>query len=305
MLTRSLRRSIAFAAVLGLATLATRDASATGPEASAEARAEARTLYKRGTEAAQRGKLAEAAQLFAQAAELVPHAATHIAAGRSFLASKDEVAAADHFARALSLGAPEAERADVESTLATLRKKLGWVEVRGESGTTRLDDGRSLPIPSALHGEPGKHTLSFTLAGGEGRVEIELHAGRGEEAEAALVREEPDAAPTPAPATPREPPSAGSSPLLIGGLVGVGLGVIGGGVTLGLGLAANGAKDDFLSSRTQDDFDGATTLETSTNVALGLSVGFAVVGAALVSVALLVDDEAPMEATNGGVAWRF
>lgn len=306
--TRCLRRSTAlvFTATLGLAALATHEAKAAGAEATADAdaRAEARKLYKQGTEAAQRGKLAEAALLFARAAELAPHAATHVAAGRSFLASKDEVGAADHLARALALGAPEAERGDVEATLAKLREKLGWVEVRGEAGTTRLDDRPALPIPSALHGEPGKHTLSFTLAGGEGQVEIELHAGRGEEAEAALVREEPDAATTPAPTT-LEPASAGPSPLLIGGLVGVGLGVLGGGLTLGLGLAANEAKDDFLASRSESDFDGATTLETSTNVALGLSVGFAVVGAALVSVALLVDDEAPVEAANGGVAWRF
>jgi hypothetical protein len=295
--------SLVLAATLALAASSSRDADAAGTESASpsDPRKRARALYQRGTEAAQRGKLAEAAQLFAQAAELVPHAATHVAAGRSFLASKDEVAAADHFARALSLGAPEAERADVESTLASLRGKLGWVEVSGETGSARLDDRRALPIPSALHGEPGKHTLTFTLAAGEGHLEIELRAGEGVVAEAALVRDEPEPAPTPPPSR----PSTGPSPILIGGLAGLGLGVVGGGVTLGLGLAANGARDDFLASRTQSDFDGATALETSTNVALGLSVGLAVVGAALVSVALLVDDEAPLEATNGGVAWRF
>jgi hypothetical protein len=93
-----------------------------------------------------------------------------------------------------------------------------------------------------------------------------------------LVREDFDAEPAPPSIGESEHRAAGRAHSWIGGFVGLGLGVIGGGVTIGLGLAANGAKGDFLASRTQNDFDGATTLETSTNVALVSSVGFAVVG---------------------------
>jgi tetratricopeptide (TPR) repeat protein len=280
------------------------DAQAAPPAASdepADAREKARKLYKQATAAAQRGKLDEAARLFERAAELVPHAATHVAAGRSFLASKNEVAAADHFARALALGAPEAEKADVETSLAKLREKLGWVEVDGEPGKARLDENHSMPIPCALHGLPGTRTLVFELEGGEGRVPIELVAGRAEQAQAALVRDDEPAPPPPPP----PPPRSGPDPLLVGGFVGLGLGVVGGGVTVGLGLAANGAKDDFLASRTRADFDAASSLETGTNVALAVSIGAAVVGGALVGIALLVDEDAPVEATAGGAAWRF
>jgi hypothetical protein len=146
--------ALVFAATLAVAAATTRHAAAAGAASPSDPRERRVRSTRRGTEAAQRGKLAEAARLFEQAAELVPHAATHVAAGRSFLASKNEVAAADHLARALSLGAPEAERADVEATLATLRKKLGWVDVSGRDGKARLDDGRSMPIPPRFTADP-------------------------------------------------------------------------------------------------------------------------------------------------------
>jgi len=82
------------------------------------------------------------------------------------------------------------------------------------------------------------------------------------------------------------------------------LGVVAGGAAAGVGVAALSARDDFLASRSRDDHDAATALETGTNVAIGLGVGFAAIGAALVVGSIFLDGDAP-ETTADGVVIRF
>ncbi len=302
---RRLRR-FAVALVAGVLTLASANAYAGEQEV-----AEARQAYREATAAVQAGDLEKALELFERAAAASPHAATHLAAGRTAFTLGSKVRAADHFTRALQLGLEGADAKEARTKLNQVSAQLGSVRVTGTGGTVRMDGGARLPTPAILHGVPGAHALELTRDDKRATVTVELEKG----GQKAIVLDEvfapkTDAAPpaTPPP-VPDKPDRVSSFPNVLTwvGVTGLVLGGVGGGATAAVGVAALSAKDDFLASRTREDFDTATSLEMGTNVSLGFSVGLGVLGASLIlGSAFMEEDAAATTALTGdGFVIRF
>ncbi len=273
------------------------------------AQAKAREAYKAATEKVRSGDLDAALDLFERAASLSPHAATHLAAGRTALSLGDKPRAADHYARALALGLEGQPAAEAKKSLAAASGDLATVRVSGTGGTARIDAGVVMPTPTILHGKPGPHALTLRRGGEEITIPIVLSASeRGVVVLDDALRPRETAAPPPSdepqPLPPRADDGGFPNGLTWAGVSGLALGVVAGGAAAGVGVAALSARDDFLASRSRDDHDAATALETGTNVAIGLGVGFAAIGAALVVGSIFLDGDAP-ETTADGVVIRF
>ncbi|HVY47975.1 MAG TPA: hypothetical protein VHB21_18940, partial [Minicystis sp.] len=100
----------------------------------------------------------------------------------------------------------------------------------------------------------------------------------------------------PPPAPPPLPPpdtGGGGSGLRTAGIVSLALAGVAAGVSVGLGVAALSAKDTFLASRTQKDFDAANHLETATNVGWAATAVLGAAGATLVVVSLVATPKSP------------
>ncbi|NUO49597.1 MAG: hypothetical protein HOV80_12140, partial [Polyangiaceae bacterium] len=272
--------------------------------------AEARQAYREATAAVQAGDLDKALELFERAAAASPHAATHLAAGRTAFTLGNKARAADHFTRALQLGLEGADAKEAKTKLDQVSAQLGSVRITGTGGTVRMDGGTRLPTPAILHGVSGAHALEITKGDQRATVTVELEIG-GQKAidlDEALAPKA-DTAPAIPPPVPDKPERVSSFPnaLTWVGVTGLVLGGLGGGATAGVGVAALSAKDDFLASRTQEDFDTAESLEMGTNISIGLSVGFGVLGASLLlgSVFMEEDAAATTALTADGFVIRF
>jgi hypothetical protein len=270
----------------------------------------ARAAYKEATAAVQAGELAKGLSLFEEAASKAPHPATHLAAGRTAATLGDKARAADHFARALQLGLVGSEADEARKKLAEVSADLGKVRVTGTGGTARLDGGARLSTPAILHGSQGPHAIMLTKGDRQHAITVELTRGAEQTIalDDALAPKTNEPAPTPEPTPAPEPETVSSFPntLTWVGVTGLVLGGLGGGATAGVGVAALSAKDEFLETRTREDYDAAIALETGTNISLGLSIGLAVIGASLLVGSVFLEEErSPVAFTGDGLLVRF
>lgn len=278
--TRS-RTSRRLAATFVLATaLATPQlAHAQEPAPSQDAGAEARLQYQQGTQAFQQKRYSEAALHFEAAASLRTSSVALYTAGLAWdLASRPE-RAADAYSRALEVGGLDPKQGGLaKDRIGQLERTLGTVAVTAPEGwRVQLDTATEVSTPARLHGAPGVHGLSVRAPGKPiERRDVSLEAGKVVNLELKdepkpPQKVEPEPVKPPAVVQPPPPPPPRQqfwiTRRVIGvGVGGVGLAALGAGVILGLN--ANDAKTAYEAGPTRESFDHASSLQTSTNIAL-------------------------------------
>ncbi len=259
---------------------------------------DARAEYAAGAVALGKSAFREAAEHFEVAAKLRPHAAAFYAAGKAWQRAGELVKSADRLSAALERNElSAADAGDARHRLVSIEGKVGTVNVTGDrTMELQIDDGPTVRPPGARHALPGTHTLYVRGAAGAMSREVTLTAGG-----AILIDLEPELVKSwkavgqadvpdkvePPKVVPDESTKAqnrGGSDLRTAGVVALVGSAAGAGTSIGLGVAAISAKNQFLKSRTQSDFDGAIHLQTATNVGW---VATSVLGAAGVTLVVL------------------
>jgi hypothetical protein len=267
-------------------------------------RASGRALAAQGLTAFKEGRFAEAVDMFTRAESLV-HSPTHVIyIARALEKEGKLVKAREAYLKIkrenLPAGAPEAftkAQQDAAVELEQLQPRIALLKVTVENAPqgelTVTVDGEALP-PAVIGVDapidPGRHELIAMAPGMKSQpVTIELPEG-GRESVTLML--EPDASATtssgPGPvmtgagseqSTSAELDSGGASPLLIGGIVGLGLGAVGLGVGIGFALKSSGKQNEIDDiciidgtncplprqdevTALEDDRDSASTLST-------------------------------------------
>ncbi len=198
-------------------------------------------------------------------------------------------AAAEYAAAARSSTLDRARRDRAKSEAQRVRGRLGNLDADTKTGGGELwvDGERACALPCKLELDPRFHELVAKKAGSESAQRIEIKSGetatvRFEIAETARPTPKPRAVPAPAP----QPEPTSSNAVRPGTLtwVGGGLAVVGVAGFIGFGLRAKKLESDYDAHPTEDTRSQGVTMQTLTNVSLGVVA----VGAALVVVDLFV-----------------
>jgi hypothetical protein len=246
--------------------------------------AQARAAYDRGSEALGDKRWQEAALHFENAGRLNPHAASWYMAASAWEQAGQLDRAADAYHISLEYkGLPDDRVNLAKGRLGALKNTLGTVSVAAPAGwRVHLDDRPDVAVPAVLHGLPGTHVLVVAPADRASfRRDLRLTPGLRAE----IVLSEADA---PADRTDVPPPVVAPTVVTTERVVervvtkevpaqtpltqflGVGLlgaGAIGLGAGAVLGLSAVSARDAYQTSRTQQAFDHARSMQTYTNIA--------------------------------------
>lgn len=238
-----------------------------------EEKAAARALAVQGATALQENKFAEAIDLVTRA-EAIVHAPPHLLLiGRAQVGLGRLVAAKESFLKIireqLPATAPPAfkkAQVDAKADLDEIEPRIGSLRI-ALVGAGAANAGKVIvkldeqPVAAALIGvhrpvDPGKHTVTAFVPG-RSPVTQEVTLGDGEKKEIELSVETPvslvdeeNKYNKPPPQQP-PPPKPGMSPLRIGGIAGMGLGVAGlvvGGVFLGMQSSKQAEADKAFST---------------------------------------------------------
>ncbi|MBX3185719.1 MAG: hypothetical protein KF819_01840 [Labilithrix sp.] len=301
---------------LAIACFATLPAIAEAAPRSA-VEAEAARVFREGETAYASGDFTRAAERFERANALVPHHGVLWNAARSWLRAGEEARAANLLEQFLRVAPGDAaERDQATSSLASLKKKLGCLELRGIGvRDLRVDDA---PVSGSLHYvAPGEHVATGSADGVAVRRVVTV--GAGERTAVLLTAPDPPSpaiAPAPAPrelepreqVEPRVGGSSGISPWFF--VAGAGLTVLGAAATVGSGLDANAQQRRFDAldadptstfAQRSEAFDDAGAAGRRTNVLLGVSLGLAAITA--ITGILLVDWKSAASGGSGAASW--
>jgi hypothetical protein len=277
-------RALAASASLGLAA-ATFVLSS--PAAAADdAVARAAKQFVAGQKAFGAGDYRSAAGLFEGAYRDKPHHSALWNAARSWQRAGDEVRAANLYARFLleaPADAPDRDQANV--AVRDLATRLGRIELHVATGTSNLRlDGKPVEAP-VVYVAAGEHLAEVDSPRGDVRKVV--HAPSGQIVSVTL---EPAPEPSPAPS-----PSAAIAPRDVaqgaeGGaprlppfvfFTGAALSLAGGGLAVASGLDTVDKRDAFLVDPTEARLDAGNASQTRTNLAIGVTVGVAVITGAV------------------------
>lgn len=262
----------------------------------------AKAAFSRGGTAYENKQFVQAARWFLEAHGHAPHSVALFNAGRAWYQAGEIERAADAYATALERGELDTEQSEkARNELARLRRKLGWIEVRGELGV-RVSIGylQDAELPLVTHLAPGDHVLSVISLDGDTWtqiVDVKADSPRSVYAK----RPAPAPAPEPPPAPIVEKRGEGQKTwgivtLTMGGALGVTAGLLGV-ATLDANDAYNedGNTDPDQRSRVQQ-------LKLSTNIAAFSAAALG--GTGTVLLLTLPKDRRPGELTTGirGVA---
>jgi hypothetical protein len=271
-----------FAAVAALITcLAVPSGARAG--AGEDAQASAARAFVAGEGAVDAGDSRHAAAEFEAAYTAKPHHAPLWNAARSWERAGEDVRAANLLERYLHEAPPDAPDRDLATaTVAALSKRLGRIQAHLVGVTDARIDGVALDGASVLWVAPGEHVASAESARGPVRKLVAVE--RGQLVSLTLGSPE-EASPFASPPAPREEVRRPLSPWVVvsGGV----LVVVGAGLTTAFGLETVSKKESFLGDPTQARLDDAHASQTRTNVALGATIGLAVVTGVIA--ALLVE----------------
>ena len=245
----------------------------------------------------------DAAEGFAAAFQLDPRGNTKFNEAQAWRRAGKDGPSADAFERAVTFGGLDGaleERAS--EALAELRSQLGLLVVKRPVGAkVTVAHARARVVPARIHLEPGDY-----------EVEVRFEDGRTDDKTVTMVAGETVTLAFDLPAKPdpmdrgrERPPEPEADPgLVIAGWTCAGLGagaLIAMGALGGLTLSKVSQYDD-TGNTDPALFDEAKTLKTTTNVLLGVGGGLAAVGATLLILGYLGNDDG---GTEPGKAVRF
>lgn len=241
---------------------------------------EARRLYGEAKKALSAKKYSEAALGFEAASRIKAHAVALYTAAQAWELAGEKARAADAYSRALAtpqLSESQTERS--KDRLQALEKELGTAKVIGKGGTkVSLDDHMEMTVPATVHGSPGAHVLSVTLAdGGSEKRALNFIAGKAQEVNLDEAPEPQPNMPSPKPVKLAEPKkhavkadtsSQPSSFWKTFGFIATGAGVAALGGAVLVGTSAKDAEDTYKARPSRETFDHAKGLEMRTNILL-------------------------------------
>lgn len=243
-----------------------------------DAVARAAKQFVEGQKAFGAGDYRRAAALFEGAYRDKPHHSALWNAARSWQRAGEEIHAANLYARFLSeapSNAPDRDQANI--ALKELATRMGRIELHGAEGVSNLRlDAQAFDVP-LLYVAPGEHLAEADSAKGAIRKTVKVDAGQ---TVSVTLEPPPDPAPPPPVAPPVETPRPGGLPPVVF-ITGAALSAVGGGLVIASGLDTVSKRDAFLAEPTQDNLDAGNASQARTNVAIGVTVGVAVVTAAI------------------------
>ncbi|MFO0740711.1 MAG: hypothetical protein U0270_32740 [Labilithrix sp.] len=251
-----------------------------------------------GQSAFEAGDFRRAAGLFETAYATKPHHSALWNAAKSWQRAGEDLTAVNLLERYLKEAPIDAaNRAEANAALSAIEKRVGRIQLQILNVTgAKLDGGAAKEGLSYV--APGEHTLTADDAGKPLRKVVPVKAGEIISVTLAHEKEE-----KPKVIIVEKPVSKGISPwFVLGGGV---LTASAGAVTIFFGLDAVKKADAFKEDQTnQENFDAGNAAQLRTNIALGATIGLAVITTA---VAIFFTDWKGASAPSDGnktAAWR-
>jgi hypothetical protein len=243
--------------------------------------------FRRGRDAFLRNDFHGAGRAFDDAFAAAPHHDSLWNAAQSWESAGELARAANRYAAYLRVAPPGApDRFGATAALAALARKLGRIHVYASTADQPHVDGEAL-TGEFVYVYPGTHVV--TIQRGTGTIDREVSVAAQEDKSISFAGSN-DTPPAPPPhAAAREPLGAATSPersadhpgglppwtVLLGG----GLTLAGAGAATFFGLRSLDAKNEFDRRPSIDLLESGRNDQTLTNVALGVTIGLAVVTA--------------------------
>jgi hypothetical protein len=272
-------RSRALLFVVALSSLAPAFAFEAEAAASAQSAAEkkAAKAFAEGQAAFEAGDFRRAAGLFEAAYAAKPHHSALWNAAKSWQRAGEDLTAVNLLERYLKEAPTDAaNRAEANAALAAIEKRVGRIQLQVLNVTEPKLDNAEVKEGLA-YVAPGEHTLTADDAGKPVRKVVAVKAGEivsvtlspppKEEKPKVIIVEKPA-------------PSRGLSPWFVvgGGILTAGAGA----ATVFFGLDAVKKRDEFVADDTNaDKFDAGNAAQLRTNIALGATIGLAVITTAV------------------------
>jgi hypothetical protein len=234
----------------------------------------AASAFARGTELFEKRDYIGALEAFEEAYRLKPHFMVQCNIARCYEESGDLVQSKTHYQRCLDEGG--ASNAEISKRA---RKALADVQGRivrltvaspGKGGTLHVDGRAAGKAPGDVLVNPGTHVVEVHREGAS-PASATITVRAGETRELSLIPADVPIEPTPTP-----PPSRGHRTLKQHWFwIATALTAAFGAATIGLGVSTIKARDSYLQSKTEDDYNAAVNRRMLTNVFVGLTAAAA------------------------------
>jgi hypothetical protein len=293
-----LAAALTLAAVSTVAHDAPAQSKAAAAKVSKKSKLEAKKAYLMGKKKMSAGKYDGALEHFQKADELVPGAAPkyQIAVCFDKLGKAREAVGAYKAFVGVEPGKKYADRVDAaKKRITELEATLPAVITvsvmpDGVAGVTIKLDGADATGPD-LEMAAGQHTIEVVADGHEPALE-KVDVKGGETREITVTLKSNAVAPPPADDDDDDDDeSDGVDPLMVGGFIGLGIGVVGGVLTAVFGVQALGASGDFDDTPTNELADDAEDSAVLADVFLGVALAGAIAGGVMITLALSGDDD--------------
>lgn len=231
-------------------------------------------LFVEGQHAFNTGDYRHAAESFEAAYQKAPRLSPLWNAARAWHRAGEPVKAANLYAMYLDKAPPgDRDRASSIKAMKELEAKLGRLEIHADGFDAVTVDG--VPLDGTrLYVSPGSHLVEAKK--GDKVARDTPNATAGATTSVVLVVPEDQPAPPPVVATPEpKPEKKGLSPAFVA-VGGVATG-ISAGLVIWSGLETIGQRSTFDKTPTQKNLDDGRSMETRTNVLIGITLGLAVV----------------------------
>lgn len=237
-----------------------------------EDRKEAGKLFVEGQRAFTTGDFRHSAESFEAAYQKVPKLPALWNAARAWHRAGEPVKAANLYASYLDKAPPKApDRASAIKSMKELESKLGRLEVHAEGFDSVTVDAAPLD-GTRLYVTPGSHLVEGKK--GTKTAKETPNAQAGTTTSVVLAVPDEPAPPPPVVEQKPEPKSHGLSPAFVA--VGGVLTGISAGLVIWSGLETIGQRSTFDKFPTQKNLDDGRSMETRTNVLIGVTLGLAV-----------------------------
>lgn len=270
-------RAIAFAAAIFFVAPVVSAQSGRGASISADDKKAAK-YFTDGSKAFEAGDYRRAAQLFEQAYQTKPHHSALWNAAKSWQRAGEDLTAVNLLLRYLKEAPTDApNRAEANAALAEIEKRVGRIQLQIVYVTSATLDGNEAK-EGLSYVAPGEHALAAVNPDDPNTpVQKVVTVKPGEILSVTLS--------PPAKVEVTKPKviviekKSGVSPWFVvgGGVLTAG----GAAATVVLGLMTVNARNAFLKNETKDNLDAGNAAQTRTNIALGATIGLAVITTAV------------------------